>query len=128
MRAIETTQVMDGRKSKLTKQGKLRGRPLKELDFDFDTRGIERQYRRQMARKSDGNETRDVISLRLSKRGGESFGARAIWILNCFEKERRSAPNKPNADNLEAIKRWLRDPKASSLEAALRPRKARTEA
>lgn len=121
-------QGVDGRKSKLTEQGGLRGRPLKEIDFDFDTRSMERQYRRQMARKSDGNETRDVISFRLSKRGGESFGARALWILDRFEKERRDSPNKPNADNLKAIKRWLRDPKASSLEAALRPRKARTKA
>lgn len=113
----------------IKRKGKRSGRAPKlpaGLDDDFDADHMARAFFRHSASQAKGLSTMDIVRFELSKRGGKTVQQRALWLI---EQERRRAldpRSAPSTANLPAVERWLRDPTASSYQAAMRPRKLRS--
>ena len=124
------------------KKGKRPGRPAK-LPSDLAARIADDEMREQLERQlktPDRPTSLDIIRLELSKRKEkdedededeeglekkptELTKQRVIKLMK-QEAERRGKDGSHllTADNIEAVARWMRDPGASSYEAAMSPR------
>ncbi|WP_421445234.1 hypothetical protein [Agrobacterium tumefaciens] len=83
--------------------------------------------RKKQLNRRQGLTTLDIIRIRMSKLGGTTFRERAKWLIK-QEENRKSLGAKrvpTEKDNLAAVERWLRDPSASSYQAAMWPRRKR---
>ena len=78
-----------------------------------------------MAAPFDPKDTLHIVLAELSKRGGQTYVDRADWLIAREAARLPETAKKPGKGNRPAVRRWLRNPTASSLDAAMRPRPER---
>jgi hypothetical protein len=113
--------VSEKRRDKLTKSGKIMGRPRKVRApsiaaplYDEDD-GIEDlpwpEKRKTRPERPSSEVNRGIILAEISKRGGQKTIQERAWNLmpRLFPRKEDQSP-----ENLEAIERWLREPARSA--------------
>ncbi|MGO4314454.1 hypothetical protein [Agrobacterium sp. MCAB5] len=89
-------------------------------DFEVMAKDLIRRLRKRQELT-----TLDIVRIQTSKRWGNSFQQRALWLIENERKNAAPGAFMPTIDNLPAVERWLRDPAASSYKSAMSKRPLR---